>query len=88
MCNLKGVNMRLIIKQFLGAQRAKTPDIEIEPNLFVEGKPFILGTFMCEYKGQLVQVQERFETEAAIQKLLNEGVIIKENLNENNNQSV
>ena len=60
-------------------QRAKTPDIEIDTNTFVEGKPFILATFMCEYRGQLVQVDERFQTEEELQKIMNEGVIIKEN---------
>jgi len=75
--------MRLRIKQLLGAQRAKTPDIEIDTNIFVEGKPFILATFMCEYMGQLVQVDERFETEEELQKIMNEGVIIKENTNVN-----
>lgn len=71
--------MRFVIKQFLGAQRAKEPDIEIESNLFVEGKQFIIGTFICERLGQVVQLQHRFETQEELDNILQQGVIIKEN---------
>lgn len=70
---------RYIIRQFLGAQKAKEPDIEIEgSNAVVEGKIYIIAHLIVEREGQQIQRQIKFDNESELQKVLQDKYIIEE----------
>lgn len=70
---------RYIIRQFLGAQKAKEPDIEIEgSNAVVEGKIYVIAVFIVERQGEQFQMEKRFETELELQEALQNKYIIEE----------